>query len=331
MTADDYRVLLQALLPHGAAWPRDPDAVLTALLQAFADEFARVDVRVEDLFNEMDPRTTYELLEDFERVTGLPDPCVPAEQTVNERRAALVTRLTGQGGQSIAYFLGLAAALGYGGPRWTPISWQFVAAAEGFTATNATITPGATSIVVAASAADPQIRRSGLAFAGVDYRYVTARLKRNAGTGWDGTIYFTTPAHGEVVGYIKTIAAPAGIGGGYVTAVWDMHALTAGGTDWQDSIITGIRLDLGLGIGDDYEIDWVAVSKVDPVDMTVSVTEGVDGVPSKWRVNAPITTITEFTCLSPCTDPLRTWGNERLECVITRHKPAHTTLVFFYT
>jgi len=50
-----------------------------------------------------------------------------------------------------------------------------------------------------------------------------------------------------------------------------------------------------------------------------------------FRVNAPAVTITaEFTCVSPCTEPLRTWGNEVLECAIKRLKPAHVAVQFAY-
>lgn len=114
MNAADYLQNLQALLPSGAAWPRDADAVLTGLLAALAEEFARADARARDLLDEADPRTTLEMLPDWERVAGLPDPCSPADQSVQQRRDALVSRLTSRGGQSIAYFVARAAALGVG-------------------------------------------------------------------------------------------------------------------------------------------------------------------------------------------------------------------------
>ena len=40
-TSDDYLRVLQALLPPGAAWPRDPDATLTKVLAAWADDLAQ--------------------------------------------------------------------------------------------------------------------------------------------------------------------------------------------------------------------------------------------------------------------------------------------------
>lgn len=119
LSAAAYLAQLQALLPQGAAWPRDADATLTQLLAALAEELARVDLRADDLLNEADPRTTYELLADWERVAGLPDPCTPADASTEERRLSLVQRLTMLGGASAAYFIALAAALGYPGATVT--------------------------------------------------------------------------------------------------------------------------------------------------------------------------------------------------------------------
>lgn len=113
MSAAAYLTQLQALLPQGAAWPREAQATLTLLLQAVADELARADGRADALINEADPRTTAELLADWELVAGLPEPCITAAQTIAERRAALVNKLTNRGGQDRAFYIALALALGY--------------------------------------------------------------------------------------------------------------------------------------------------------------------------------------------------------------------------
>ncbi len=116
LTETDYLRQLQALLPQGPAWPKDDDATLTRLLGALAAELARVDGRAQQLAEEADPRTVADLFADLERVAGLPDACAQAfggDQTMTQRRAALVGRLTTLGGQSPAYFIGLAATLGY--------------------------------------------------------------------------------------------------------------------------------------------------------------------------------------------------------------------------
>lgn len=113
MTEDQYLAQLQALLPPGSAWPHDADTDLTRLLSANAIELVRVSARADQLLNEADPRTASELLSDWERVAGLPDPCVTADLTVDQRRASLVAKLTSLGGQSRAYFIALAESLGY--------------------------------------------------------------------------------------------------------------------------------------------------------------------------------------------------------------------------
>lgn len=112
----DYLAQLQALLPLGPAWPKEDTAPLTRLLNGLAQELARVDGRARQLVEEADPRTVAELFADWERVAGLPDACVQAfagDQTVAQRRSALVGRLATLGGQSAAYYVGLAASLGY--------------------------------------------------------------------------------------------------------------------------------------------------------------------------------------------------------------------------
>ena len=92
--------------------------MLTKLLRAWAQGFARVDARANNLLNEIDPRIAFELLEDWERVASLPDPCVVAsvvDQSVEQRRAALYSKLTDQACVSRQDFIDLAAKFGYPG------------------------------------------------------------------------------------------------------------------------------------------------------------------------------------------------------------------------
>lgn len=112
-TQTDYRAMLQDLLPRGAAWPRDPEATLTRLLDGLAAALVAVERRADDLQRESDPRVTYELLPDWERAFGLPDPCLSLSNTLQERRQDLMERVTGIGGQSVAYYLSVAARIGY--------------------------------------------------------------------------------------------------------------------------------------------------------------------------------------------------------------------------
>ncbi|MGX9966060.1 YmfQ family protein [Roseomonas sp. F4] len=110
----DFLAALQALLPRGLAWPREPDSVMTQALDGLASAFARLHARAGDLSEvETDPARTLELLTAWERAYGLPDVCVGEGQTIQERRAALLARIASSGGQSRAYFIAVAAALGF--------------------------------------------------------------------------------------------------------------------------------------------------------------------------------------------------------------------------
>jgi uncharacterized phage protein gp47/JayE/uncharacterized protein YmfQ (DUF2313 family) len=113
MDVNAYARQLALLLPPGSAWRLEADTVLSRLLLGMAEEFARIDDRAVVLVDEWDPRTTSEMLGDWERVYGLPDPCLGPDPTVSQRRASLLAKVVGIGGQSIAYFVGLAAALGF--------------------------------------------------------------------------------------------------------------------------------------------------------------------------------------------------------------------------
>lgn len=192
MTAEAYRDQLVALLPRGAAWNAAPGTVLEQLLDAAAQELARVDLRAANLLDETDPRTTNELIPDWERAFGLPDYCNDLAGTLSARRDAVVAKLTATGYQTPAYFVDVAARLGY-------------------------------AIVIEEF---------------MDYE----------------------PGH----------------------------------------VVNGVVIP---------PAQW----------------------PYVWRVHAANDTIREWTCMDPCTEPLRTWGNEQLECAIGRLKPAHTHVLYAYT
>ncbi|WP_273454783.1 YmfQ family protein [Nevskia ramosa] len=113
MTAEDYAAQLAALLPTGPAWQPSPDTLLGRIVLAIGTELARVHARADTLRIEADPRSTTELLAEWELTAGLPDRCVNVAQSIEQRRAALLARLTGTGGASRSYFIGVAAAYGY--------------------------------------------------------------------------------------------------------------------------------------------------------------------------------------------------------------------------
>jgi uncharacterized protein YmfQ (DUF2313 family) len=113
LTPDQYREQLTALAPPGHALPEQPDSNWQQLLQALADEYARVDGRLHDLVKEGNPESTNELLIEWERLLALPGPCDTLPETIQERRLAAHAKLIRVGGASPAYFIELAESLGY--------------------------------------------------------------------------------------------------------------------------------------------------------------------------------------------------------------------------
>ena len=111
--ADDYGQQLAALLPPGPAWEHDFQPALHTMLGALASEFARADARSADLLGEAFLNTFHEVLQDWERVLGLPDVCLPGDASVADRKAAVLNRLVEKGGQTPAFFVELAKRAGY--------------------------------------------------------------------------------------------------------------------------------------------------------------------------------------------------------------------------
>jgi uncharacterized protein YmfQ (DUF2313 family) len=110
----DYAHQLLALLPRGQAWPKEPVSTLWRACHGLAEYWGFVDGRAADLLErESDPRKTIELLPDWERAWGLPDPCFPSATTIGERQRMLVMIMTWMGGQSREYFKRVAEWVGY--------------------------------------------------------------------------------------------------------------------------------------------------------------------------------------------------------------------------
>lgn len=109
---DGYVEHLQALLPRGRAWTRDPDAVLTSLLRGLAHVLAALDFRAVQLLDEVNPARTTNLLSDWERVLGLPDDCSEADAALPARRAAVLEKLVAQPDLNPRTYIDLAASFG---------------------------------------------------------------------------------------------------------------------------------------------------------------------------------------------------------------------------
>lgn len=111
--ASDFLSALQALLPRGLAWPRDPSSVMGQVMAGLAPTWARHTEQNNNLLVDAFPPTAVQLLPEWEAALGLPDPCAGPAPTIAQRQAQVVARFAGSGGQSVPYFINYALMLGY--------------------------------------------------------------------------------------------------------------------------------------------------------------------------------------------------------------------------
>ncbi len=109
----EFADALQAHLPQGWVWPRGDDTTQRAVALALAPTYARNWTTAQALLDDSFPATAQFLLPEWEASLGLPDPCAGDDQTVAQRQAHVVARLTERDGPSIPSLTAFALALGY--------------------------------------------------------------------------------------------------------------------------------------------------------------------------------------------------------------------------
>ena len=108
-----YAQALWQLLPPGQALDRESPE-LNKLVTGLSAEWPRVELSAAKIAAEVNPISTVGFLPEWETFAGLPDNCANTlDETLQGRRAALVAKVASTGGQSLAYYEGVARALGY--------------------------------------------------------------------------------------------------------------------------------------------------------------------------------------------------------------------------
>jgi hypothetical protein len=130
----------------------------------------------------------------------------------------------------------------------TAYIWRFDGGVDGFTAVGSKISsdPGG-GLRVQQQGLDPVLRSPRtLSIEGRRYNAVLVRLTREKpGAKWDGSLFYTTPAHGETGEFHTKPARGANpVVGETTIMVYNMAAPKTGGDDWTTSIVSGLRLDL---------------------------------------------------------------------------------------
>ena len=113
VTEANYLHQLRQLLPPGPAFDLELQPDLAHTIAGMAPELARVDGNNEALLLELNPATATVLLPVWEGYLGLPDVCVvPGSQTLEERRAAVIAKLTATGAPQLSYYQRLGTQSG---------------------------------------------------------------------------------------------------------------------------------------------------------------------------------------------------------------------------
>lgn len=143
--------------------------------------------------------------------------------------------------------------------------WVFDGATDGFVATGGEVAPAEVrGMTYREVTRDPVLRSpSGLNVDGHTRTLVLVRVVRTlAGSGWDGTLFYSTAAHKESAEFRATPV----FGGDPplnepTTLVFDMKHPAAGGGDWTSSIIDQIRIDLDEGAGGEFIVRQIAIAQ----------------------------------------------------------------------
>ncbi|WP_395391508.1 putative phage tail protein [Novosphingobium sp. BL-8A] len=112
-TAEDYAGAIRALLPRGRIWQAEAGSGQQRLILALAQEWARLDAAATTVLDQSLPGRNLDLITEWEESLGLPDPCAGENATLDQRTAQILTRFVGASGQSQAFFIAYAAALGF--------------------------------------------------------------------------------------------------------------------------------------------------------------------------------------------------------------------------
>lgn len=112
VTQKKYSNVIRRFLPRGHAWQIGP--FFNDFINSLSVEPARIEERANKFLDELDPNTTFEMLDNWERLLGIPDSCTPpGEITLSQRRVRVLQKLTTGGGQSHAFYKLIARQLGY--------------------------------------------------------------------------------------------------------------------------------------------------------------------------------------------------------------------------
>ena len=143
--------------------------------------------------------------------------------------------------------------------------WTFDGTSDGFVAAGGEAVPADRAGLAVRESGDALSLRTprGLNVDGHTRSLFLVRLTRvKAARPWDGTVYYSTKAHGETQAFFAKPAygADPAVNETQVL-VYDMRQLRAGGEDWKTSIIDQVRVDLDAAPGGAFVVHQVAIAQ----------------------------------------------------------------------
>lgn len=114
-TQEQQTNVLASYLPNNKIFEvkNDVDSNLRKVLLGLAQEFTNYRDSVNELVQEYFPDQTTLFIEDWEKVVGLPDDCLPIATTIEERRTNVLLKLAGINATTAKQFTDIAAILGF--------------------------------------------------------------------------------------------------------------------------------------------------------------------------------------------------------------------------
>jgi hypothetical protein len=150
-----------------------------------------------------------------------------------------------------------------GAPLTAGRLWRFEDGPQGFTGAGSTLTFSPLDGVHLTNTAYDSLLRSpdALALDGSRFNLVLVRLGRvNNGPPWDGSLMWSTAAHGEAGGFMtKPFLGGDPALNETVVLAYDMAHPRKGGDDWIKSVVRQIRIDTDDGAGGRFILRQIAI------------------------------------------------------------------------
>ena len=115
-TQDEYAQVLADWLPDGKVWEGKniENSNIRKLLEVFAEEFRRLELKMNEIIDGYDINTSIKFLEEWETMLGIPDDCFSVEgKPDTERQNQILLKIFMDGLSTRQDYIDFADLLGY--------------------------------------------------------------------------------------------------------------------------------------------------------------------------------------------------------------------------